>query len=648
MRSVLGHWSLEAGACAKPGEPVLDVQVHGAYVACVTESTVQVWLGGPRIKLIGWAEHNAQELAQLGGNAKIAWQPDGQALAVLTQDSNVLFFQLVASSYLGASATPAADEKWLSLRLRARTAVGQRCGIGRCIVADGSAIALGCGADASNGEHDGGLAIIGWSGRLLGVLCVVVSEPAPPPESPSMGDAGAPAAAAGSCWVEVGRDSSAASSEPGGASMHASASSSSAKPARPRPAVVVRRPSCESPDLGESPEGGAAARAISHDDGASGAEALSALANLGLASPLVSPLVSRTAGAAPAEPEALMATPEAAKSAAAAVAGWKVVTSLSSCAALGILGVVGGPTSTALGACLLVHGGPLSALMHEASGVPPLDASADEPGDAGTAVWLLQRSAACTIALSARSHLAAVGCSSSEVRLFAIPRRTTPYASPYASRAEPLRQLSATPLFPSLSLLPWGLGEALTGGVDCLAFASDGMCLAVGFASRGAALFTTSGTLCALWPAATAMGKAQLAGAALEGGVAALAWGLEDAQLFAVASPADNDRGRAERGGGTDCLWLLDLLRVSGGIGAAAAAGERALLLLGSDHVRITHVSEGPAPSSWRAMHAPSSYMERSWPLRLAALSPDHLHVAVAGERGVAVAQLRSQRWPAR
>ena len=57
------------------------------------------------------------------------------------------------------------------------------------------------------------------------------------------------------------------------------------------------------------------------------------------------------------------------------------------------------------------------------------------------------------------------------------------------------------------------------------------------------------------------------------------------------------------------------------------------LLLLAADHALLSHVSDG-APAAWRAMHAPASYLERSWPLRHAALSPDAQHVAVAGRRG--------------
>eukprot|EP00966_Prymnesium_polylepis_P222338 5144251-Prymnesium_polylepis.1 len=94
---MLGDSWAEAGVCARPGEHVLDVQVLGAHIACITASTVQVWLNGSRIRLVGSSEHSVHELAQVGGNIKLAWQPDGNALAVLTRRSHVLVYELVAS-----------------------------------------------------------------------------------------------------------------------------------------------------------------------------------------------------------------------------------------------------------------------------------------------------------------------------------------------------------------------------------------------------------------------------------------------------------------------------------------------------------------------------------------------------------------------
>lgn len=71
--------------------------------------------------------------------------------------------------------------------------------------------------------------------------------------------------------------------------------------------------------------------------------------------------------------------------------------------------------------------------------------------------------------------------------------------------------------------------------------------------------------------------------------------------------------------------------------GIIRAATEYALLLA-DDHVRFAR-----AQHEWRVMCVPRSYLHRSWPLQLAALCSTC--VAVAGESGVAVASLATERW---
>ena len=79
---VLCQWPVEAGACAKPSEPILDIVVHGGHIACLTETTVQLWLSGPHAKLIGWAEHDKHEISQIGRHCRLAWHPNGRTVAV--------------------------------------------------------------------------------------------------------------------------------------------------------------------------------------------------------------------------------------------------------------------------------------------------------------------------------------------------------------------------------------------------------------------------------------------------------------------------------------------------------------------------------------------------------------------------------------
>lgn len=102
---VLGDFPDEAITSA-PDEPILDVKAHGVHVACLTETTVQLWLSGPHIRLLGTAEHAAHEVAQIGGFRKLAWHPDGSTLVVTVRPAQP---RALVRSALTHDAMPAAD-----------------------------------------------------------------------------------------------------------------------------------------------------------------------------------------------------------------------------------------------------------------------------------------------------------------------------------------------------------------------------------------------------------------------------------------------------------------------------------------------------------------------------------------------------------
>ena len=224
----------------------------------------------------------------------------------------------------------------------------------------------------------------------------------------------------------------------------------------------------------------------------------------------------------------------------------------------------------------------------------------------------------------------------------------------------------------ALSLRTWGYE---TGGVSCLAFASDGVTIAVGYARHGASVFGRCGTLIAHWPLRTS--------AALARGTTAVAWAPGDAHVLAIArdEPVASTARRADEGGrgeagargdhgggggggernghggavGLDgavervaesaCLWRLGMLLEPGVPGCASASGAAAVLLLAEDHIRVATVDAYAALSDWRAFYVPRSYLHRAWPLQLAAISLAGSYIAVAGARGVAIAPLATERW---
>ena len=122
---------------------------------------------------------------------------------------------------------------------------------------------------------------------------------------------------------------------------------------------------------------------------------------------------------------------------------------------------------------------------------------------------------------------------------------------------------------------------------------------------------------------------------------------LTSPHLGASSSGVSSGGEALARGATEWCLWRLGMLQEPRAPGTVRPAGAGALLLLADDHVRVAPVqpSSGMQRCQWRILPVPRSYLNRGWPLRLAALSSGGARVAVAGVRGVAVATLATERW---
>ena len=192
--------------------------------------------------------------------------------------------------------------------------------------------------------------------------------------------------------------------------------------------------------------------------------------------------------------------------------------------------------------------------------------------------------------------------------------------------------------------------------MSCLAFSRDADALAVGYAARGVVLFDACGTLTGLWPVGAAQERRaglDLSGGLLKDGATSLAWSDADAELLACPAVPTPSAAGAVAGAGLVCS--VGVARQAGALGNARNVCQgtfdepSAIALLGSDHVRLARCVA--AASGWLVLAVPRTYLERAWPLRLAAVHG--ASVAVAGARGVAVCrsvttdELRwqSKRW---
>lgn len=228
---------------------------------------------------------------------------------------------------------------------------------------------------------------------------------------------------------------------------------------------------------------------------------------------------------------------------------------------------------------------------------------------------------ASTAALCGRRQLAAIGLRDGAVRIHS-----------YEFVDDPVELLS---------LRPWGYDAIDTGCVSCLAFSPEAASIAIGFQHRGAAAFGLSGALEAHWPVYS--GGLALSGSGLANGTVAIAW--EPGNAYLLAAPATAEGARDQLGADC-CVWRLGVLREPHVPGSIQPAGAAAILLLGDDHIRIAPTLPATGDQRrWRLLSVPRSYLQRAWPLRLAALTDGGDTIAVAGVRGVAIAPLSTERW---
>ena len=632
---------------------VVDVKPHASLVAVAFPRLICVWSDfGQHIPRCESGPLPGGTLAASDALQQLAWHPSGDRLAALTRHAQVIIFVLEDD--------PAGGNKLRLLRVPA--APGPLGG--------GASLAVPPLGETSMGGDGGGL-LVGAGG----------------PTSFTAWSWGGDSRPAGrfTAAVQAALGTAAASPPPafgeeegGGGGVAGSQRRVGAAPSRGRvPAAVVRR------------------------------GATSAAPRSGPATPLSSPTPS-------ADPS------PAAGRVGGSAAGECVVgcDDLAVCSRAGVCVVVAGG-----GAALLWHA-PLVGVGGEAPPAPPrstasptplrlersddwrtqslADALADgarQPAEAGGGggrglpCARLRVHGAERASVSRSRALVAVGCTSGEVVLFALPPAAPTGASAVIAPAA------------TLSLAPWGIGERMSGPVGALAFSFDGGRLAVGWRGPrgGLAVFSSAGALVAAWPSVTAQqpaggapsappregpfgGAGSACGTSAGGGglagegrldptgphpaaVTAVAWAGEDASVFVgsrtcVSSAASGACGSgagsaalcadvSADGLSADCscagerhsVFRFDVWReaspASARVRAAAAAAARPspLLLLGRTHALVS--SADPHCLLWRRL-SPPLQPSAAGPglLRRGAVSPDGRRVALAAARGVAVRRI--------
>lgn len=260
--------------------------------------------------------------------------------------------------------------------------------------------------------------------------------------------------------------------------------------------------------------------------------------------------------------------------------------------------------------------------------------------------WLRSDSAVA-IALEPKRMLATVGLECGEVEQFYI-------GVPAGDQCPVMRKLS---------LSNWYFEPTDVGAVRVLRWTQDGYALLVGWEKQGLAVWSVSG--CRLmWTLPQVGGTLPTTPALLrkdvrsyshpmENGVLAACWGPNGLFLWAAprvlddCEPAMRERHFMEftffksTPGGSTCQNAASRMALFG--------TDRILLLWNADESKNNDQDHSGIVSrelfAWQHLIIPNEYLWRNWPPSCLAVHPDSTHVAVSGEHGVAICQVRLQRW---
>lgn len=262
--------------------------------------------------------------------------------------------------------------------------------------------------------------------------------------------------------------------------------------------------------------------------------------------------------------------------------------------------------------------------------------------------WL-RSSDAVSIALEPRRMLASVGLENGDVEQYYI-------GVPAGDQC---------PLMRTISLSSWYFEPSDIGRPIALRWTNDGSALVVGWERSGLAVWSVSGCRI-MWtlpqvggplPTTPALRNKEArtfsSVSPMEQGVRAVAWGAHG--FFLWASP----RLTSESPPSMELCHFMEFTFLKSGLGGTSCHNESSrLAMLGSDRVLLLRhadaaVDEGSQQSgiasndlfSWQHLIVPHDYVWRNWPLTNLAVSSDASHIAVAGQHGVAICHIRTQRW---
>ena len=219
------------------------------------------------------------------------------------------------------------------------------------------------------------------------------------------------------------------------------------------------------------------------------------------------------------------------------------------------------------------------------------------------------------------------------------------------------------PLMRTLSLSNWYFEPEDVGAAIVVGWTQDGGALVVGWERKGLAVWSVSG--CRLmWTLPQVGGTVPTTPALrkerhpvehpMEQGVLAACWGPQGLYLWAAPRVTSQSPPNVQ-----ECHFVeFSLYKAT--VGATSVQNDSSrLALFGADRVLLLWHTQGDGAStppfyphamssdlfSWQHLIIPHDYLWRNWPPKYVAINADASYAAVAGEHGVAVCQVRMQRW---